>query len=157
MQIVRAELRHVESLLLQFNAYRAFYQQEPAPEKARIFLLKNVEEERSIVFIALDDQETVIGFTQLYPRLSSLSMGPYIYISDLYVDTAWRRRGIARKLMNMATEYSIASGAMNIQLETAHSNTPAQGLYHSLGYHFEQEYGTYILSLNARRAMVDVS
>lgn len=145
-----------------FNAYREFYKCEPAPERARAFLLENLRLERSIIFVAYleSDNQTgespigaspagkiPIGFTQLYPRISSLSMTSYMYISDLFVDPAVRKQGIARKLMQEAAEFSLSTGAKSIQLETAHTNTAAQKLYESLGYVHDTEYRTYYLNL----------
>ena len=147
MQIRRADLGDIEALLPQFEAYRAFYKCDAAPDTARAFLKENLETGRSIIFIAQDDSGKVVGFSQLYPRVSSLSMSPYIYISDLYVDKSARRHGIARKLMNVVKDFSIASGARNVQLETAHTNVNAQGLYESLGYEQDLDYRTYALSL----------
>ncbi len=147
MQIREAKIIDVEALLPQFNAYRAFYKRELAEDEARKFLHKNLGEKRSVIFIALNDKGQVLGFTQLYERLSSLSMAHYIYLSDLYVDEAFRKQGIARLLMKKAQEYGIAVGAINIQLETAHTNIQAQALYESLGYQWEKEYRTYALGL----------
>jgi len=148
MQIRRAGPEDIEKILPLFNAYRAFYKQEASPEKARAFLLENLALERSIIFFAYDNSEKPVGFIQLYPRVSSLSMTPYIYISDLFVDPDYRRLGIARKLMQAAHDYAIALGASSIQLETAHTNTTAQELYESLGYEHDQEYRTYYLGLS---------
>lgn len=147
MHIRKAGPADIEAMLPLFNAYRAFYKQVAAPETAQAFLLENLKRERSIIFIAYDVAETPVGFVQLYPRVSSLSMAPYIYLSDLFVDIDHRRYGIAKKLMLAAYDYAIACGARSIQLKTAHDNKTAQGLYESLGYEYEQEYRTYNLSL----------
>jgi len=159
LQIRQAELSDVESLLTQFNAYRSFYKMQPAADKARAFLTDNLRENRSIIFVAVEKQsngkEIIVGFTQLYPRLSSLSMTYYMYLSDLYVDEGYRRHGIAKQLMKQAEAYGIANGAIFIELQTANSNVNAQALYESLGYNHEQEFRTYVLKLpNAIPAVV---
>lgn len=151
LQIRRAELSDVEALLPLFNSYRSFYKMQPAADKARVFVTENFTNNRSIIFVATAKQpsgkETIVGFTQLYPRLSSLSMTHYIYLSDLYVEENCRRHGIAKHLMKAAEEYSIANGAIFIELHTAETNTTAQGLYESLGYSYEKEFRTYVLKL----------
>lgn len=152
MQIVRAELQHVEALLPQFNAYRDFYEMDHAPDKVREFLTENIRQGRSVIFLALNDEGAVVGFTQLYSRLSSLSMTHYLYLSDLYVDSRWRGRGVARMLMNQAKDYSASHGASSIQLETAHTNKSAQALYESLGYQHDHEFRTYTLPLDSAAA-----
>ncbi len=159
LQIRRAELSDVEALLPQFNAYRSFYKRQPAADIARTFLTENLSQDRSIIFVAIAKQpsgnEVIVGFTQLYPRLSSLSMTYYMYLSDLYVDENCRKNGIAKQLMKQAEEYSIANGAIFIELQTANTNTNAQALYESLGYKQEDEFRTYVLKLpNAIPAIV---
>ncbi|MBX9770611.1 MAG: GNAT family N-acetyltransferase [Candidatus Obscuribacterales bacterium] len=159
LQIRRAELSDVEALLPQFNAYRSFYKMQPAADKARTFLTENISQDRSIIFVAVAKQpsgkESIVGFTQLYPRLSSLSMTYYMYLSDLYVDENCRKNGIAKQLMKQAEEYSIANGAIFIELQTENTNTNAQALYESLGYKQENEFRTYVLKLpNAIPAVV---
>lgn len=151
LQIRRAELSDVEALLVQFNAYRSFYKKQPASDKARTFLTENLSQDRSIIFVAVAKQpsgkENIVGFTQLYPRLSSLSMTHYIYLSDLYVDESCRRHGVAKQLMKQAEEYCIDNGAIFIELQTANTNKNAQALYESLGYQLEDEFRTYALKL----------
>ncbi|MBX9879984.1 MAG: GNAT family N-acetyltransferase [Candidatus Obscuribacterales bacterium] len=151
LQIRRAELSDVEALMPVFNSYRSFYKMQPALDKARVFITENLSNNRSIIFAAVAKQpsgkETIVGFTQLYPRLSSLAMTHYMYLSDLYVDENCRRHGIAKQLMKTAEEYCIANGAIFVELQTAHTNKNAQALYESLGYKTDDEYLTYSLKL----------
>jgi len=147
VQIRRAEALDVDALLPQFQVYLTFYKRQGAKDKVKEFLTQNLALERSIIFIAVDAQEKIVGFTQLYWHLSSLSMAPYIYLSDLYVDQSCRKQGIAKLLMKEAEAFGIANGATDIQLETAHTNAAAQELYESLGYKWEQDYRTYALKL----------
>ncbi len=149
MRIVKAEVKDIPLLLPQFIAYRAFYNKEEASGKAIAFLSENLEFNRSCIFMAINSDDQVVGFTQLYPRLSSLSMDHYLYLSDLYVDAACRKQGVARALMNKAFEYAITDGASSIQLETAHSNISAQALYESLGYGWDKDYRTYYLKVSS--------
>lgn len=150
LQIRQAEISDIEILSPLFCAYRAFYKCDPAADETRKFLAKNLAEKRSIIFVAINEQGQMVAFTQLYQWLSSLSMAHYIYLSDLYVDEAFRKQGIAKLLMEKAEEHGRAIGAIKIQLETAHTNVQAQGLYQSLGYQWEQEYRTYVLKLPKR-------
>lgn len=151
LQIRQAELSDLEALLPLFNSYRSFYQMPPAADRARSFLTENLSHNRSIIFAAVAKQpsgkETIVGFTQLYPRLSSLSMTHYMYLSDLYIDENCRRHGIAKLLMNTAKEYCVANSAILIELHTANTNKNAQALYETLGYKHEDEFRTYVLKL----------
>lgn len=55
-------------------------------------------------------------------------------LSDLFVTEAARGRGIARLLMNKAREHAVKTGAVRIDLFTAHDNQRAQALSESLSY-----------------------
>ncbi len=147
MQIVKAEVKDLDSLLPLYSAYRAFYKRNAEPAAEREFLSANLTENRSTIFIAIDAAGRPVGFTQLYPRLSSLSMTAYLYLSDLYVADSHRQQGVARKLMKQAEEYAITTGATSLQLETAHTNSSAQSLYESLGYTQDHDYRTYYLKI----------
>ncbi|KAJ9110966.1 hypothetical protein QFC20_002732 [Naganishia adeliensis] len=56
------------------------------------------------------------------------------YIAMLSVDRAWRRRGIARKLIELAVGTMISRGADEIVLETEHDNAASLSLYGSMGF-----------------------
>ena len=65
------------------------------------------------------------------------------WVSDLYVRAAFRRRGIARALLNAAIAEWRLRGGHQLVLETAHPNLPARALYESIGFrdagtHFQE-------------------
>ena len=60
-----------------------------------------------------------------------------LHINSLAVDAAWRRRGLARRLLAEVFRDSIAAGARSATLEVRQSNTPARALYESLGFGVE--------------------
>jgi len=60
-----------------------------------------------------------------------------LHINSLAVDTAWRRRGLARRLLAEVFRDSIAAGARSATLEVRNSNTAARALYESLGFRVE--------------------
>jgi ribosomal protein S18 acetylase RimI-like enzyme len=153
MEIRKVGLSDVEALLPLFNAYRDFYKQEPQPERARAFLRENLMRNRSTIFIAVNESGKAVGFTQLYPTVSSLSMAPVVYLSDLFVDDQYRKNGIAKLLMKAAEKFALEFGAVAIDLQTAHTNTKAQKLYESLGYEQDQAYRTYTLKLPVLQAL----
>ena len=55
-------------------------------------------------------------------------------ILNLAVGAAWRRRGIGRRLMQMAVEEAISRGVKRIFLEVRESNTGARAFYSGLGF-----------------------
>ena len=56
-------------------------------------------------------------------------------IESLAVSTAWRRRGIARRLCHDLLGWARARGARHASLEVRVSNAAARSLYESLGFH----------------------
>ena len=56
-----------------FDAYRVFYQQDSDKKSAKAFLKERFEQKQSVIFIA-EKAGVAVGFTQLYPIFSSVSM-----------------------------------------------------------------------------------
>ncbi|WVQ94195.1 hypothetical protein IAU59_001273 [Kwoniella sp. CBS 9459] len=56
------------------------------------------------------------------------------YIAMLSVDRAWRRRGIASKLAELAISKMAERGAHEVVLETEYDNAPSLALYDRLGF-----------------------
>lgn len=141
-QIIRAGLEHLDLLVPLFDAYRQFYQQPSDPSRARSFLKARLEQQQSVVLLALDSGQA-LGFTQLYPTFSSVSLEPMWILNDLFVAPQGRKQGVGEALMQAALEFAGASGAKGMQLETAVDNYPAQRLYERLGWTRETGFYTY--------------
>ena len=149
MQILTADLEHLDQLSILFDAYRQFYRQASNPQLCRDFLQERLSNNQSTIFLARQDGgDTALGFTQLYPSFCSVSATPIFILYDLYVDSAGRRQGVARALMETARAYASRQGASRLDLETAIDNHQAQALYEGLGYEREQHFYEYSLDLN---------
>lgn len=135
-EIARATHTDVGAIAPVFDAYRQFYKRAADLEGAHRFLTDRIANEESVVFFchAQAERTRVVGFTQLYPIFSSLSMAPIWVLNDLFVAQGARRHGIARLLLSAADEHARVTGAIGIQLETQRTNAAAQALYESFGY-----------------------
>ena len=60
-----------------------------------------------------------------------------LHINSLAVDPAWRRRGVARRLLQHVLGEAAASGARSATLEVRRSNEAARALYEGLGFRVE--------------------
>jgi len=129
-----------------FDQYRQFYQCSPDLGAARAWLAENIEAGRSTIFAA-DNGSELLGFTQLYPALCSVDLVDYFVLYDLFVVEAARRQGIARALMNAASDWAKAQGAARLDLETARDNYPGQTLYRDLGYELDEVFLKFSLDL----------
>ncbi|KAJ1305595.1 hypothetical protein OPQ81_000592 [Rhizoctonia solani] len=56
------------------------------------------------------------------------------YIAMLVVGSAWRKQGIARRLVELSIDAMIANGADEVALETEFDNSAALALYSALGF-----------------------
>ncbi|WP_175650321.1 GNAT family N-acetyltransferase [Pseudomonas sp. Marseille-P9899] len=143
MQIIECTLEQLNDVATLFNQYRIFYELPDDLETSRDFLRANLENNRSRIFLLLDDDGQTVAFAQLYPALCSLAMKRFYWLYDLFVAPQARKSGHARQLMNHLTTLLTAEGADRISLDTATSNKAAQALYESLGYQREGMFLTY--------------
>ena len=148
--IVEANTEHVDALAQLFDAYRVFYQQPSDPAAAKTFVHDRLANSQSVVFLALggpDGRGTPLGFTQLYPSFSSVSMRRLWILNDLYVAPDGRRRGVARALIDRARKLAVDTNAKGIILETTIDNLPAQALYDACGFTKITEFYRYFLDV----------
>lgn len=146
MKIFQATIEDLEGVSNLFNLYRMFYQQESDLEGAKTYIKKLVENKESVLFVVKDEQNYV-GFTQLYPTFSSISMKRAWILNDLYVDKKARKQGVGELLLHKAKEYAIETGAKSLSLSTARDNYSAQRLYEKNGYKRDPQFYHYELDL----------
>ncbi len=146
MEVLQADIQQLEDLAQLFDQYRQFYNCASGYEAAKQFLRERFEQGNSILFLAKLDGHSV-GFTQLYPSFSSISMQPIWILNDLFVDPHYRGKGVAKLLMSTAENFTRNTGAIRITLATQMTNRVAQSLYESRGYVRDTEFYPYALEL----------
>jgi ribosomal protein S18 acetylase RimI-like enzyme len=146
MEVTLAQLEQIDELAELFDRYRIFYQQPSNTYAVRSFLQERLKRSDSTIFVASNDGQ-IVGFTQLYPSFSSVSMKRIWILNDLFVRETERNNGVAKLLMNTATDFARETAAIRIVLSTQISNTLAQALYESLGYTKNEEFYQYQLKL----------
>lgn len=132
MTITRAKLKDLDALTLLFDGYRIFYKQESNPASAKRFLKQRLMQNDSIIYMAYLNNKPV-GFTQLYPLFSSVSMQAMYILNDLYVHANHRGQGIGEALINRAKHLCQSENNKGLAIQTAFDN-PAQHLYERLGF-----------------------
>lgn len=146
--IKQATIHDLEEVAELFNAYRMFYKQSSDVEGARHFLSERLKHQESIIFIAVEvEHNKQIGFTQLYPSFSSISMQRSYILNDLYVYESYRNLGVGKKLLEAAENYTRQMKVKGIELTTGIENETAQRLYENYGYKKLKEYEYYYLIL----------
>lgn len=144
--IRRAHQDDLSSLATLFDLYRQFYECPADLDAATNWIQHNMEAQRSVIFTA-DTGSELLGFTQLYPALCSVDLVEYYVLYDLYVLERARRQGVAKALMNAASEWAREQGAARLDLETARDNGAGQALYRSLGYTLDEVFLKFSLDL----------
>jgi len=142
ISVRQAVLSDIDALVPLFDSYRQFYGRGSDRPAARAFLLERFNHGESVLFIA-HDGDTPIGFTQLYPSYSSLSLARIYVLNDLFVHEQGRRKGVASKLMSAAIDFARSLGAASLSLSTATTNDSAQALYQSSGWKRDDEFFVY--------------
>ena len=138
----------IENLAVLFDLYRVWYHQPSDIAAAKKFLTQRIENEESVVFVAVKEK-ALVGFTQLYPIFSSVSLQGAWLLNDLYVHAAVRKQGVAQQLLQAAREHGIASGAKWLLLQTGNDNFRAQSVYEKNGWKRVSDY-FYELPLQAK-------
>ena len=142
-KIIKAEEKHIEKIGILFDLYRQFYKYESNLIKSTNYIKDRINNNESIIFIAINDANEAIGFVQLYETFGSLDLGKIIILDDLYVKEDHRKNNIGKKLMIKSHEYAKKINAKRIQLSTAIDNYIGQSLYESLGYVKDDNFYTY--------------
>ncbi len=143
-RVTGADASQLDLLLPLFLAYLSFYGKSVAPEDARHFLSERLRLEQSTIFLAWQGEQAV-GFVQLYPTYSSLSLAPSWILNDLFVAQDARGTGSAEALMAAALDLAKSTGAVELFLQTARDNHVAQKLYERLGYQRDDTFLVYCL------------
>jgi len=146
MRVIQAHIGHLDDIARLFDQYRVFYQQPSDLSAARAFLQERFQNADSVIF-AVREGEQMIGFTQLYPSFSSVTMQPIWILNDLFVEESFRQRGVAKALLEAAKTFTQRTGAGRIIISTQISNIAAQSLYESLGYRRDEDFYHYVLPL----------
>lgn len=129
-------LRHggeadIAAMLPLLVAYRRFYGLDSEPAALVSYLAARLQQGQASLWLAQHDGE-VIAFALCYHGFSTLTLSRNDLLHDLYVLPAWRRHGVAARLLQ-SIQYALPAGA-TLWLETARDNLPAQALYRRMGF-----------------------
>lgn len=148
--VIQANSTHIEVLASLFDGYRQFYGQAADLSQAHNFLLERLTQGESVILIAVAQNSNsfdCLGFTQLYPSFSSVSMQRIWILNDLFVLPKFRNQGVAVALLNAAKTFAIDTKAKRLVLATAIDNYPSQRLYEKAGYRKDTAFYHYQLNV----------
>ncbi len=147
IQIRRAHIHDLGLISPLFDLYRQFYEQVSNLAMAENFLAQRLQHNESVIFLAFDG-DAAVGFTQLYPGFSSVSMARTFLLNDLYVVASHRRLGVGALLLKAAVAHAQSAQAVRISLTTNVANKTAQAVYEAQGWEREQAFLTYNFKLH---------
>ena len=150
MRIIKATLEHLDLLAPLFVEYREFYGELPYPDSSRDFLEKRLTRDESVIYLAMpiDDDRKVLGFCQLYPSYSSLSLKRVWILNDIYVAEDARRQLVADHLMRAAKKMAKDTQAVRMRVSTSANNEVAQKVYESIGFREDTQFKNYVLPIS---------
>ena len=131
-----------------FDAYRQFYRKPSDLGLARRFLLERFQHNQSIVFLAMRQDGSALGFIQLFPSFSSASAARILILNDLFVRPEARRKRVGSLLLAAAAGFGREFGAVRLTLATEVTNEAAQALYETGGWTRQTEFYVYNLALD---------
>ncbi len=149
MNTRRATPDDLDELVPLFDGYRQFYGQPSDLALARSFLSERLAHDQSVIYLAFDDEQRALGFTQLFPSFSSVSAARLFILNDLFVHPNARGRGVGAALLRVAADFGRAAKAVELELSTATTNKTAQALYEREGWRRDQDFHVYRLPLGA--------
>lgn len=147
MKTRRATVTDIKAIAELFSLYRIFYSQEQDLDGSEKFISERMSKNESVIFVVEDDFGSIIGFVQLYPTFSSVSMKRLWILNDLYVDKAHRGNNAAKSLLDECVAFAKSTGAKGLTLKTAHDNFIAQKLYESHGWKRDHHYFSYYIGV----------
>lgn len=138
-----AQVSDLYPLAQLFDAYRVFYEKPSDLDGARRFLVDRMRRKESEIFVAQTEASVLAGFVQLYPLFSSTRMKRLWLLNDLYVDPAYRGKGISILLIDAAKALARSTQSAGLLLETDKSNVIGNRLYPRTGFELDSDHNYY--------------
>jgi ribosomal protein S18 acetylase RimI-like enzyme len=146
LTVRQATIEDLPNIVPIFDSYRECFKQPKNPSKVEKFLYEKFEHLESVIFIAAQENE-VIGFAQLYPIFSSLSLQRVWLLNDFYISEEYRNRGIGKQLFAKVKEFTLLTKSKGIELSVEHSNEKAWHFWEKQGFRIDDEFRYYFYKL----------
>jgi GNAT superfamily N-acetyltransferase len=127
------EAEIVARLLVAFRDHLGY---EWPSENAFLAGVERLMEDRDTDFLlgAADDDSPPSGVVQLRYRMGIWRAGRDCLIEDVFVTEEARGHGVARSLLDLATERALQRGCRRMELDVNEANAAALKLYESFGF-----------------------
>jgi GNAT superfamily N-acetyltransferase len=89
--------------------------------------------ERAAEALVAEDTGQVVGYAIYFKTFSTFLAKPGLYLEDLYVQPAHRRRGLGKALLRHLAQLAITRGYGRVEWAVLDWNAPSIAFYKSLG------------------------
>jgi ribosomal protein S18 acetylase RimI-like enzyme len=104
--------------------------------------------------VVAEADATVIGMATIAQRFSPGWVGALLCVNDVYVQPAFRRRGIGEAMLRLAATEALDRGAPFLEI-MVHADNPASRLYRKTGFTRVRGAETYVLAGDALAELAD--
>ncbi|MFP7298812.1 GNAT family N-acetyltransferase [Neobacillus niacini] len=140
--IRQATIQDLPQIVPVFDAYREYFKQDKNPEKVEEFLFDRFEHLESVIFIA-EQKGEVIGFAQLYPVFSSLTLQRVWLLNDFFIIEEFRGSGVGTQLFKTVKELTVLTKSKGIELSVEHTNQKAWRFWEKQGFMLDEDFRYY--------------
>jgi GNAT superfamily N-acetyltransferase len=146
LTIRQATIQDLPGIVPIFDSYREYFNQQKDPVLVERFLFEKFEHRESVIFIA-QQQDKVIGFAQLYPLFSSLSLQRVWLLNDFFIAEEFRGGGVGTQLFASVKEFTLLTKSKGIELSVEHTNKKAWTFWEKQGFKQDEEFRYYFYKL----------
>lgn len=145
MRIFKAEQWNLALLLPLFEEYRLAHGMSENPDRTLAFLSNRIRFSESIFFVVMDENESAVGFIQLYPRLSSLQLQRYWQLTDIFVQDVKYQNEVYKALVEKAKEFVAFTQSTRLTVE---QNIHQRHILESEGFRLNPKKAVFELNLS---------
>lgn len=144
--IRQAAIQDLQRIVSIFDSYREYFGQKKEQDMVEEFLFDRFEHLESVIFIA-EQQGEVIGFAQLYPVFSSLTLQRVWLLNDFFIAEEFRGSGVGTQLFTKVREFTLLTKSKGIELSVEHTNKKAWSFWEKQGFKQDEEFRYYFYKL----------
>jgi GNAT superfamily N-acetyltransferase len=146
LTIRQATIQDLPHIVPIFDSYRDYFNQQKDPVLVEHFLFEKFEHRESVIYIA-QQQDEVIGFAQLYPLFSSLTLQRVWLLNDFFIAEEFRGSGVGTQLFMSVKEFTLLTKSKGIELSVEHTNKKAWTFWEKQGFKQDEEFRYYFYKL----------
>ncbi|MEH7333872.1 GNAT family N-acetyltransferase [Neobacillus drentensis] len=144
--IRQATIKDLDKIVPIFDSYREYFNQQRSPVNVENFLFERFEHLESVIFIVEREGE-VIGFAQLYPVFSSLSLKRVWLLNDFFIIESFRHQGVGKQLFAKVKEFGTLTKSKGIELSVEHTNQKAWEFWEKQEFKLDEEFRYYYFKI----------